>query len=139
MMTYFCNILTLFTERFIETVLATKQASAADEFRDLFVHKGLLRWVMREYGRILMALCDSGGIDSRPSSSNHLPSKERPRSAQDSERGQGLAKARFMSLQPVLVNHCSYNGLLPKLLPYAFVSMPPGIIYYPAASPTLGW
>lgn len=103
MMSYFCNILTLFMERFVETVNASHHPcsdSTPAEFHELFVEQGLLRWVMREYGRILIALqrTASSAQNSRPASSELTPT-----SGQVLLASQSPAKARFLYLQPVLV------------------------------------
>ena len=76
-------------------------ASVHPEFHEQFVQQGLLRWVMREYGRILISLQKTASSlpNSRPASSELTPSA-----------GQALLatqlpfKARFLFLQPVLVS-----------------------------------
>ncbi|VDO15344.1 unnamed protein product [Rodentolepis nana] len=103
MMSYFCNILTLFMGRFVETVNASHPScsdSTPSEFHELFVKQGFLRWVMREYGRILVALqrTASSAQNSRPASSELMPT-----TGQVLLASQSPAKARFLYLQPVLV------------------------------------
>ncbi|KAM7538321.1 hypothetical protein Aperf_G00000069012 [Anoplocephala perfoliata] len=101
MMAYFCNILTLFMQRFVETVLASTSTCTSTplEFHEQFVTQGLLRWVMREYGRILISLqrTASSVPNSRPASSELTPT-----SGQTLLGVQSPAKARFLYLQPVL-------------------------------------
>lgn len=102
MMSYFCNILTLFMERFVETVNASEGSSDSTpaEFHELFVQQNFLRWIMREYGRILIALqrTASSAQNSRPASSELTPT-----SGVSIMNSQSPAKARFLYLQPVLV------------------------------------
>lgn len=105
MMTYFCNILTLFMERFVETVIASSGTELADsasrypEFHHQFVQKGLLRWVMREYGRILLSLQRTASApNSRPASSELTSTV-----GQTLLATQSPVKSRFLYLQPVLV------------------------------------
>ncbi|KAL5110864.1 Dedicator of cytokinesi protein 5 [Taenia crassiceps] len=104
MMTYFCNILTLFMERFVETVIASSHTKLADsasgnpEFHHQFVHEGLLRWVMREYGRILISLQRTASApNSRPTSSELTST-----AGQTMLATQSPVKSRFLYLQPVL-------------------------------------
>lgn len=89
-------------QRFVETVLASSSASTSTplEFHEQFVAQGLLRWVMREYGRILVSLqrTASSVPNSRPASSELTPT-----SGQTILAVQSPAKARFLYLQPVLV------------------------------------
>ncbi|KAL5966603.1 Dedicator of cytokinesi protein 1 [Taenia solium] len=104
MMTYFCNILTLFMERFVETVMASSGTELADsvsgnpEFHHQFVQEGLLRWVMREYGRILLSLQRTASApNSRPASSELMST-----AGQTLLATQSPVKSRFLYLQPVL-------------------------------------
>ncbi|VDK39284.1 unnamed protein product [Taenia asiatica] len=106
MMTYFCNILTLFMERFVETVMASSGIDLADsasgnpEFHHQFVQEGLLRWVMREYGRILLSLQRTASApNSRPASSELVST-----TGQTLLATQSPVKSRFLYLQPVLVD-----------------------------------
>ncbi|VUZ48677.1 unnamed protein product [Hymenolepis diminuta] len=118
MMSYFCNILTLFMERFVETVNVSHHScsdSTPAEFHELFVKQGLLRWVMREYGRILIALqrTASSAQNSRPASSELTPT-----SGQVLLASQSPAKARFLYLQPVLGCLASFfTSILQQLHP----------------------
>ncbi|VDM33755.1 unnamed protein product [Hydatigera taeniaeformis] len=121
MMTYFCNILTLFMERFVETVIVSSHdeladsASGAPEFHCQFVQQGLLRWVMREYGRILISLqrTASSAPNSRPASSE-LSSTV----GQTLLAAQSPVKSRFLYLQPVLGCLASaFTSILQQLRP----------------------
>ncbi|EUB62246.1 Dedicator of cytokinesis protein [Echinococcus granulosus] len=105
MMTYFCNILTLFMERFVKTVIASSDTESTDsvsgnrEFHHQFVQQGLLRWVMHEYGRILLSLqrTASSAPNSRPASSELTST-----TGQTLLATQSPVKSRFLYLQPVL-------------------------------------
>lgn len=136
MMTYFCTILTLLIERFVDTVIASESGDDVEsnenpsshnysEFQDLFIDQGLLHWIMREYGRVLLALQNTAVPSSTSSIFNSTPPNSRPISSEwiqgpsmmppptqqqsSGDCSQSTAKARFMYLQPVLV---SFYGLL---------------------------
>ncbi|VDD82457.1 unnamed protein product [Mesocestoides corti] len=121
MMTYFCNILTLFMERFVETVNASAKdgvggcTSTHPEFHDHFVQQGLLRWIMQQYGRVLISLqkTSSSTPNSRPASSELMPN-----TGQVPLSTQSPAKARFLYLQAVLGCLASvFTSILQQLKP----------------------
>lgn len=123
LMEYVCKTLLLFVSRFIKVVKQSTSvineaaehssqhyANIAEEedtpmeMINLFLHRGFLRWVMKEYGRVLHAVAMSSS--SRPSSAqfalnNQVASANLLQSA----------RTYYLQLQPVLVScvHSLFN------------------------------